>query len=213
MRTVSVRELRGNELTEYARKGELVGIKSNRALIGVIIPVTPTWVEHLIDQNLSRLRASVAEGEDEIKRGQMMSVDALLASEPGRTRGSSSDAEPAPAPLRFPVERVLKSVVGKSQDSDANRLPVRTVRVGDLSGREIELAGEMGQTLALTNDRVLIGIVVPVTPGLVEFLVEENITRVMYNITCGEQEIASQDSLTTLEQVRREAADHRSAAP
>jgi len=211
MRTVSVRELRGNELTEYARKGELVGIKSNRALIGVIIPVTPTWVEHLIDQNLSRLRASVAEGEEEIKRGRMVSLDVLLASEAGRGRISDSASTPAPVPLRHSIERILKSVVGQNQD--AGRLPVRTVRVGDLSGREIELAGEAGQTLALTNDRVLIGIVVPVTPGLVEFLVEENITRVMMNIAQGEQEIASQGSLTTLEHVRGQAADRRSTAP
>ena len=78
---------------------------------------------------------------------------------------------------------------------------VRTVRVGDLSAKLIEEAGAAGQTLALTYDRVLVGTAVPVTRGLVEFLVEQNMSRVLYNIALGEKEVSEGGPLTTLDQV------------
>ncbi|WP_199930853.1 hypothetical protein [Streptomyces sp. CB02923] len=79
--------------------------------------------------------------------------------------------------------------------------PVRTVRIGDLSGRLIEEAGEAGRTLVLTHDRAVIGIVVPVTRQLVEFLIEQNMSRVLYNIDLGEKDVEQGEPFTTLEEV------------
>ena len=56
-----------------------------------------------------------------------------------------------------------------------------------------------GQTLALTHDRELIGIVIPVTQNLVHFLIEQNISRVLYNIDVGEKELTLPGALTTLD--------------
>ena len=81
---------------------------------------------------------------------------------------------------------------------------VRTVRVGNLSAALIEEAGTSGETLAITHDRELIGIMVPVTTGLIEYLVEQNLTRVLYNISWGEKEVATEKPFATLDQVTSE---------
>ena len=65
---------------------------------------------------------------------------------------------------------------------------VRPIRIGDLSAAQIEKAGANGQTLAITHDRKLIGILIPVTQGLVQFLIERNISRVLTNIRQGEDQ-------------------------
>jgi hypothetical protein len=63
---------------------------------------------------------------------------------------------------------------------------VRTVRVRDLSAGLIEKAGYDGQTLAVAHDRELIGIVIPVTQSLVDFPIEQNMSRVL-NTRCGDR--------------------------
>jgi hypothetical protein len=78
---------------------------------------------------------------------------------------------------------------------------MRTVRIGDLKAALIEQAGEAGQTVALTHDRELIGILIPVTAGLVQFLIEQNLSRVLYNIGLGEKQLGTADKLTTLDEV------------
>ncbi len=78
---------------------------------------------------------------------------------------------------------------------------VRTVRIGDLSAGLIQRAGAAGQTLAITHDRELVGIVIPVTQGLVEFLIEQNVSRVLYNISLSEKHLTTADRLTPLDQV------------
>ena len=89
---------------------------------------------------------------------------------------------------------------------------VRTVRIGDLSATIIQEAGEAGQTLAITHDRELIGIVIPVTQRLVEFLIEQNISRVLYNIGLGEKQIGTPDKLTTLDEALDLALPGRAAS-
>jgi hypothetical protein len=74
---------------------------------------------------------------------------------------------------------------------------VRPIRIGDLSAAQIEKAGVNGQTLAVTYDRELVGILNPVTQGLVQFLLEQNISRVLNNIAQGEEEIKAPGQLTT----------------
>ena len=75
-----------------------------------------------------------------------------------------------------------------------------TVRIGKLSASLIEEAAAAGQTIAVTNERKLIGIVIPVTPGLVEFLLEQNMSRVLYNIALGEKQISTPDKMITLDE-------------
>ena len=73
METVSIRELRGSDLAKRARGGELVGIENHRVLIGVLVPVTSRWLEHLIDYNWSHVMQSVAEGEQALAAGRPVS--------------------------------------------------------------------------------------------------------------------------------------------
>ena len=81
------------------------------------------------------------------------------------------------------------------------------VRVGDLSAHLIEEAGEARQTLALTHDRQLIGIVIPVTQRLVHFLIEQNLSSIQHNIAVGEKELSEPDAMTTLGEVTGQNAD------
>jgi hypothetical protein len=90
---------------------------------------------------------------------------------------------------------------------------VHTVRIGELSAERIEQAGAAGQTLALTHDRELVGIVIPVTQGLVEFLIEQNMSRVLYNIGLGEKQLTTPDKMTTLDQVLDQDTSARAANP
>ena len=230
METVSIRDLRGSGLANRAHPGELLGITNYRQLIGVFVPMTPTWVEHLIEYNWSHVRQSVVEGERELATGApMTTLDGLLADSGGQQPGAGqADGDPGDSPKKLaaaamtalalggnpgqlpPVAEVFRRFRGALGGSDASadeRPSVRTVRVGDLSARVIEEAGGGGQTLALTHDRVLAGIVVPVTRGLVEFLVEQNMSRLLYNIGLGEKEISEGGPLTTLGQVTADRAE------
>jgi antitoxin (DNA-binding transcriptional repressor) of toxin-antitoxin stability system len=72
----------------------------------------------------------------------------------------------------------------------------RRIRLGDLTGKLIEEACASGDTLVLTNDRMLTGVLLPVTPGLVEQLIEQNLSRVYYNIDRGEQQAREADLLS-----------------
>jgi hypothetical protein len=88
-----------------------------------------------------------------------------------------------------------------ARGSEPGEPSVRTVRIGDLSAEVIEQAGVAAQTLAITHDRELLGIVIPVTPGLVEFLIERNMSRVLYNISLGEKQLGTPDQLVPLDHV------------
>src|SRR6202007_281547 len=54
--TISIRDIRGADLLERARRGQTVAITNRGALIGVAIPVAAAWLDHLIDYNLSRVQ-------------------------------------------------------------------------------------------------------------------------------------------------------------
>lgn len=90
---------------------------------------------------------------------------------------------------------------------------MHTVRIGELSAERIEQAGAAGQILALTHDRELVGILIPVTQGLVQFLIEQNMSRVLYNIGLGEKQLAAHDKMTTLEQALEPVSPARAAKP
>ena len=218
METVSIRDLRGADLQERARQGKPLAITNYRALIGVIIPASSAWVEHLIYYNWSRVRQSIAEGEQAIadaaampaiedaghpagapdsdgrqdRRTPQKPVVPLTAAVVGETVVQAPESEEALARLRAALNPSRSA--GDQEDDSAEPSIVRPIRIGDLSAAQIEKAGVNGQTLAITHDRELIGILIPVTQGLVQFLIEENISRVLNNIRQGEDQLKGSGS-------------------
>jgi len=222
METVSIRNLRGASLRESARSGKPLAITNHRALIGVIIPVAAAWIEHLIDYNWSHVRQSIGEGEQAIASQAPMAAldDVLTRADPAG--GDQSQGRSMPQRLAIPlvaavagqtvtqapqsraiIERLQAALTlpATGQEASQTRPSVQTVRIGNLTAALIEQAGEAGQTLALTHDRELIGILIPVTPGLVQFLIEQNLSRVLYNIGLGEKQLSAADDLTMLDHV------------
>jgi len=237
METVSIRNLRGKGLRENALQGKPVAITNHRVLIGVVVPIAAAWVEHLIDYNWSHVRESIAEAEEAMAAGRpVVRIEDLIA----RTAaaGDEESAREAYEKMTLPLVAALfggtlaqapesKETVERlrtvwnppgstgAQGSVRGNRPgeplVRTVRIGDLSADMIERAGAAAQTLAITHDRELVGIVIPVTPGLVEFLIEQNMSRVLYSISMGEKQLGTADQMVLLDQVagRPESASLR----
>ena len=181
METVSIRNLRGESLREKAAGGVPLAITNRGALIGVVIPVAPAWLEHIITYNLSHVEESVAEAEQAMANKPMVTLHEVIEQ-------LRADLNPTP----------------RAETGQANA-PVKrsslTVRIGDLSAKLIEEAGASGQTLALTHDRELVAIVIPVTRDLVEFLLEQNMSRIQYVLRLANKEIRTADALTPLEQL------------
>jgi antitoxin (DNA-binding transcriptional repressor) of toxin-antitoxin stability system len=69
IRRVSIRQISGKLLSEAAERGETLGITTDNVLAGVLVPVTPRWIDHLIENNISRILHSIARGENEIASG------------------------------------------------------------------------------------------------------------------------------------------------
>jgi antitoxin (DNA-binding transcriptional repressor) of toxin-antitoxin stability system len=212
METVSIRDLRGADLQKRAREGKPLAITNHRALIGVIIPASSAWVEHLVFYNWSRIRHSVAEGELAATEALATPVSGPGGNEPGPGgRPDPGLAERPVLPLAATVvgETVVQTpeseealeelrvllnparLAGEQDGGPAEPSVVRPIRIGDLSAAQIEKAGANGQTLAITHDRNLIGILIPVTQGLVQFLIERNISRVLTNIRHGEEQLSN----------------------
>ena len=225
METVSIRDLRGADLEERAREGKPLAITNHRALIGVIIPASSAWVEHLVYYNWSRVRQSIAEGEQDIAEGGWARVDAAARPAPDSAGDRAGAAGPGegqdPGIPSRPVVPLAAAVLGETvvqtpeseeaisqlrailnpspsageqEGSPAEPSVVRPIRIGDLSAAQIEKAGVNGQTLAITHDRKLIGILIPVTQALVHFLIEQSISRVLTNIRHGEEQLGDSGS-------------------
>jgi antitoxin (DNA-binding transcriptional repressor) of toxin-antitoxin stability system len=240
MKSIKIREMRGAKLEEAARAGELVGLTRDRALIAVVVPMVQAWVEHIVDQNWSRILQSAASAEDLIAaEARLTTLDdiddapdadtdhdetserAPLASQPvappARTPMQSLAAEavrateelgPAGAPAAVMIRR-LSEAFGLVEPDDTIR-STSVVGIRQLSARRIEQAGHNRELLVLTNGRLLVGIVVAVTQRLVEFLVSQNLSRVLYNIGQAESTVAAGEPFTTLDSALA-AADKISA--
>ena len=217
MQTVKIRELRGTDLRERARNGKPLAITNRGALVGVIIPVTQAWVEHLIDYNWSHVRQSIAEGELAMAADtSMLTIDDVVAQADARGYDEGRDIaarKAGGATCRGCCRRDRDAAAGDQGNPRAvagTAEPLR--RAEERPSRPCSpfasatcqpsgssRAGEGGHTLALTHDRELVGIVIPVTQGLVEFLIEQNMSRVLYNIALGEKQLTTSDKMTTLE--------------
>lgn len=232
MDAVKIRELRGKALRERSQSGKSLAITNRGALIGVVIPVTQAWVEHLIDYNWSHVRQTIAEGEEALAAdAPMLTIDDVVAQ--ADTSGDAGKQEHntpeklavplvaavvggttmLPPEARETLER-LQAMLSPPGSAEGSAEPsVHTVRIGDLSAGLIEQAGAAGQVLALTHERELVGIVIPVTRGLVEFLIEQNMSRVLDNISLGEKQLATSEKMATLEQVLDQGAGGTGSAP
>jgi hypothetical protein len=179
--SVSIRNLRGKNLREKALEGKLLMITNRGALIGVVIPVASGWLEHMIDYNLSLVQQSIDEAE------QAMAAD--------RPMSTMKD-------VIAQLSGLLNPRADASQEiDDASPPSPLTVRIGDLSAHLIEDAGAKGRTIAVTHDRKLIAMVIPITRDLVEFLLEQNMSRVLYNVGLAEKEMRAGHPMTPLDQV------------
>lgn len=225
MDSVSIRDLRGADLRERALRGELLAITNHRVLIGVVIPAVSGWVEHLISRNWRQVSQSIAEAEKTLAAGESMTTIADAHPDAGDS-GPDREGRDHDTPDRR-VTPLVAAMVGRTvvQGPETEEVierwraawnppgsaggragcpeepsMVRTVRIGDLSAGLIEEAGMHGQTLAITHERELIGIVIPVTQDLVHYLIEKNISRVLANIEVGEKQLRTADQMVGLDQ-------------
>jgi hypothetical protein len=208
MESVGIRDLRGAALRENAHKGEPLAITSRRVLIGVLIPAASGWVEHLIRHNWVEVGQNLTEGEEILADATYITALEDVVPEPDGSGPGGGAAPQVPGKLAVPLAAaVVNNTVTQTSASREtveqlqqvlNPLgssvvrTIRTIRVGDLSAAEIEKAGGKGEALAVTNDRALIGILIPVTRGLVEFLIEQNIDKVIHHIRQGEKELKTE---------------------
>jgi len=214
METVSIRDLRGATLRDRAREGKPLAITNHRVMIGLVIPVVPAWVEHIVCYNWSHVRQSIDEAEDALASGKPMATLPSVSA----ARETGSGVLPTP-PIPLVADLVGETVVQTPRSKETLELlqaalnpraaadqengapghsAERIVRIGDLSADMIERAGRDGQMLAVTHDKELIGIIIPVTQGLVQFLIEQSLSRVVYNIGLAEKELGTQNKMTTL---------------
>jgi antitoxin (DNA-binding transcriptional repressor) of toxin-antitoxin stability system len=226
MDTVKIRELRGTDLQQRARSGRPLALTNRGSLIAVIVPVTRAWVEHLINYNWSHVRQSIDEGERAMAAGEPMATieDVMAQSGPGDGHGRQAPellvpvvaaviggTVMQPPETRETLERLHAMLNPRNPDDAPEGPSVLTMRIGELSAERIERAGAAGQTLALTHDRELVAIAIPVTRGLVEFLIEQNMSRVLYNTALGEKEILGSRKMLTLDDALRPVAPPRHA--
>jgi len=226
MDTVKIRELRGTDLQQRTHSGRPLALTNRGNLIAVLVPVTRAWVEHLIDYNWSHVRQSIDEGERSMAADEPMANldDVMSQPGPGGEHGRQTPELLVPVvaaviggTVMQPPETTetlerLHAVLNPRTPGQAAEGPsVLTMRIGELSAERIERAGAAGQTLALTHDRELVAIVIPVTRGLVEFLIEQNMSRVLYNTALGEKEILNSQKMLTLDDALHGAGPPRPA--
>jgi antitoxin (DNA-binding transcriptional repressor) of toxin-antitoxin stability system len=68
-RRVQIRELSGTLIREAAEKGERLGVMNRGRLAAVLVPVTPGWIDQLIDHSISRIAYSIEQAEKQTAAG------------------------------------------------------------------------------------------------------------------------------------------------
>jgi hypothetical protein len=188
MRKMAIRELTAPKIRQAAEDEEVIGITNNRVLAGVLIPVRGDWVEQLIEQNLSRIVHNIRRGEQE--------VEAVL-----QAHAQGASPSPEPAASFTTLEEAAREPDGGGRPSSATKSRARHVNLRDMSGEVLQDAAEQNEPIILTTDRVVAGVIFPVTQRWVTELVEQNLSRVVYNIGIGEKELSTDEAMTTLDEV------------
>jgi len=195
VKNISIREVRASKLRELAAEGTLAAITDNRVLAGIVCPVPQDWLTQMLAMNRSRIRESVRSGEKELANlAQLRTLDSLAA------ETATAPVDPAPVDTSAvgwnPIEAVqdvlsaVRHAMSPSHDAAGPaKLETKTVRIGELSGPVIREAARTGQTLAVTDRRELVGVIIPVDERLVAHIVEENLSRIYRNVLEGEREL------------------------
>ena len=179
MKTLAIRELDAPTICQAAQQEQVIGITNGRVLAGVLVPISPQWVHQLIEGHFSRIAHNIRRGERE--------VDAVV---------QADDVRDGTPPAMFTS---LEQAIGGSTHSGAVSLEhARHVSLRDISGKLLDEAAERDEPIVLTTDRVIAGVIFPVSQTLVIQLVEKNLSRILYNIHIGEKELAAGTPMTTL---------------
>jgi antitoxin (DNA-binding transcriptional repressor) of toxin-antitoxin stability system len=174
MRTVSIRDVSGRLILEAAERGEPLWITSDRVLCGVLQPVTPEWVNQLIERNLPRVLSSIKDGEEQLADRKGVQTLEELAHEARSSFVPPKDGAPAAFPR---------------------------VSIRDLSAKLIERAATTRQPLAVTNGRVLCGMLIPISSQWVNQVIERNLPRALSSVKEGEEQLAIRKGVQTIEEL------------
>jgi hypothetical protein len=69
-KTVGIAELKnGNAIREAAHHQQILAVTDRRELIGMIVPVGERFLSHALEANMSRIRASILKGSQELQLG------------------------------------------------------------------------------------------------------------------------------------------------
>ena len=190
VKNIGIREVRASKLRELAAEGTLAAITDNRVLAGIFCPVTQDWLTQMLAMNRSRIRESVRSGEKELANlAQLRTLDSLAA-EAATAPVDTSAAGWNPIEAVQDVLSAVRHAMSPSHDAAGPaKLETKTVRIGELSGPVIREAARTGQTLAVTDRRELVGVIIPVDERLVAHIVEENLSRIYRNVLEGEREL------------------------
>ena len=192
VKNISIREVRASKLREFAAEETLAAITDNRVLAGIFCPVTQDWLTQMLAMNRSRIRESVRSGEKELANlARLRTLDSLAAEAP-TAPGDTSAGRWNPIEAVEDVLSAVRHAMSPSHDAAGPAtLETKTVRIGELSGPVIREAARTGQTLAVTDRRELVGVIVPVDERLVAHIVEENLSRIHRNVLEGERELGA----------------------
>ena len=164
METLGIRELTAPAIAAAAKRDEPIGITNAGALAGILMPFTSTYVHQLVEQNLPHVVQSVVRGEREI---------AELADGPAVTLTTPTDRPPALNGAGLSLSEMLRASIRQ------------------LNGKLLEEAARTNQPIAVCTGQVMAGVIFPVSQRLVARLVEQNLSRVIYNMSRGEDELAA----------------------
>jgi hypothetical protein len=184
MKTVGIRELTAPVIARAAERDELVGITNGRVFAGVLVPVSRSQVQHLVDQNITRVMRNITRGEREVR----------AASAP------ADESTPDAGRMRFTTVDDVADQQGKtSGKSGIDVHGMRRVSLRSVNGTLLEEAAEQNQPIAVTTDHIVAGVIFPVNQRWVAQLIEMNLSRVLNSIELGEKEMSSQQGMTTLD--------------
>lgn len=201
MKTLSIRDIRAPQLRELAAEETLAAITDNRVLAGIFCPITQDWLTQMLTVNRSRIKQSLRQGEKDLANlDKLPGLDALA--EPAAEDGLIAEWNPIEA-IQEAVSAFMPSLPGHDKAAETD-LGHRTVRIGDLSAAVIREAARNRQTLAVTDRRELVGIIVPVSNQLVAHVLEDSLSRIRRNIVQGERELQAGADLPTLDDLDRD---------